>query len=56
MPEPWRNRPHAREDGQTAAECAIVLTVLTAGAVGVFALLGGEIAALLDALLDVLPV
>jgi hypothetical protein len=32
-----------------------VLGVLTVGAVGVFTLLGGEIALLLDALKDVLP-
>jgi hypothetical protein len=44
-----------RESGQTTAEYAIVLGVLTVGAVAVFALLGSEIALLLDAVKGVLP-
>jgi hypothetical protein len=56
MPPLLRSRPSDRDAGQTTAEYAVVLGVLTAGAVVVFAALGGEIALLLDALRDVLPV
>jgi Flp pilus assembly pilin Flp len=51
----WSSALHARDDGQTLAEYGVVLSVITLAIVAVFALLGSDIEAAIDAVRAVIP-